>query len=93
MNGQGSVVNQQLFTRVIQFGAWSPAFTTWGNKADPNNLWQDHDFPPPYRNASQIALAHRSMTLPYRYSLAHEATATGLSPTHPMYYDCTHMIG
>ena len=87
MNGQGSVVNQQLFTRVIQFGAWSPVFTTWGNKNNPNNLWTDHDFPPPYRNASQLALAHRAMTLPYRYTLAHEATSTGLSPTRPMYYD------
>ena len=48
--------------------------------------WEDHDFPPPYRNASQIALAHRSMTLPYRYTLAHEAKRTGLSPTRPMYY-------
>jgi hypothetical protein len=76
----------QLFTRLIQFAAYSPVFTIWGNGAAPCNLWSDADFPQPYRAAAQAALAHRSMLLPYRWTLAVEARRTGLAMTRPMYY-------
>lgn len=58
----------------------------WGNKNEPCNLWSDEDFPQPYRAAAQAALAHRAMTLPYRYTLAARAHETGVSATLPMYW-------
>lgn len=87
MNGQGSVIDRQLFTRVLQFGAWSPVFTTWGNTHNPNNLWSDKDFPEPFRGAVQMALAYRAMTLPYRYTAARHAYDHGLGIVRPSYYN------
>jgi alpha-glucosidase (family GH31 glycosyl hydrolase) len=56
----------ELYARVIQMGAWSPVFTIWGNDQQPCNLWDDGDFPQPYRAAAQLVLAQRAMTIPYR---------------------------
>jgi len=84
MQDGGGVSKPELFTRVCQFGAWSPVYTNYGNGFANDNIWS---LPEPYFSAIQRALAHRAMTLPYRYTLAWEAHATGLAPIRPMYYD------
>ena len=73
----------ELFTRVTQFGAWSPVYTNYGNPSEDCNYWL---FPPKYRDGSQRATAQRAMTLPLRYTLARIAHDTGLGPMRPMYY-------
>jgi alpha-glucosidase (family GH31 glycosyl hydrolase) len=73
----------QLFARVVQFGAWSPVYTNWGNPNANDNLWA---FPPPFARAMQRALAQRAMLLPLRYTLAREAHDTAVGLLRPMYY-------
>eukprot|EP01116_Phalansterium_solitarium_P017266 TRINITY_DN4202_c0_g2_i1.p1 TRINITY_DN4202_c0_g2~~TRINITY_DN4202_c0_g2_i1.p1 ORF type:complete len:996 (-),score=260.21 TRINITY_DN4202_c0_g2_i1:117-3104(-) len=82
-NGGNPTDNTELFLRFIQFGAWSPVYTNWGNSGSDDNLWL---MPQPYQAAAQRALADRNQLLPYRYSLAKIAFDTGLGPVRPMYY-------
>jgi alpha-glucosidase (family GH31 glycosyl hydrolase) len=82
-NGGGVSDNVELFTRVLQFGAWSPTFTTWGNTGSNNDLW---DMPEPYQSAARLQMLWRTRLLPYRYSAAAAAHATGVCPIRPMYY-------
>ena len=77
----------ELFTRTMQFGAWSPVFTTWGNDRLPNNIWTDRDFPEPYREAARTQLENRAVLLPYRYTLSYIAHKSSLGMLRPMYYD------
>eukprot|EP01012_Entosiphon_sulcatum_P013951 TRINITY_DN19109_c0_g1_i1.p1 TRINITY_DN19109_c0_g1~~TRINITY_DN19109_c0_g1_i1.p1 ORF type:complete len:957 (-),score=119.59 TRINITY_DN19109_c0_g1_i1:423-3293(-) len=83
MEVQGSV-DYELFTRTMQFGAWSPVYTNYGNDGSDDNLWR---MPQPFIGATQKHLALRAQTLPYRYTLAREAFDTGLGPLRPMYYE------
>lgn len=76
--------NTELFVRTMQFGAWSPVFTNWGNGGQDDNLWL---MDPVSLNATRAVLMDRAMTLPYRYTLSKVAHDTGLSPLRPMYYD------
>ena len=41
MMNDGSVDDgeDELFTRVMQFGAFSPVFTNWGNNGSDDDLW------------------------------------------------------
>lgn len=41
MMNDGSVDDSEdeLFTRVMQFGAFSPVFTNWGNNGSDDDLW------------------------------------------------------
>lgn len=73
----------ELFTRVMQFGAFSPVYTNWGNNGSDDDLWA---FPAVYRDAVQQALACRLQLLPYRYTLSRIAHDTAVSPMRPMYY-------
>jgi alpha-glucosidase (family GH31 glycosyl hydrolase) len=85
MQNGGGVTRPQLFTRVIQFGAWSPVFTAYGNGGSNDNLWE---MPKQYQGAMQRSLAHRAALLPYSYSGAQTAHKTGLATIRPMYYEC-----
>lgn len=73
----------ELFARVMQFGAFSPIYTNWGNDGSDDNVWQ---FPAIYQSAVQRALATRLQLLPYLYTLSRVAHDTALSPLRPMYY-------
>lgn len=73
----------ELFTRVQQFGAFSPIFTNWGNNGSDDNLWL---LPPTYQNAVRSALLLRSQLLPYRYTAGYTSHATGLGTMRSMYY-------
>ena len=84
MQDGGGVTRPQLFTRLVQFGAWSPIFTCYGNGASNDNLWE---LPRHYQASMQRSLAHRAMLLPYAYSGAHGAHKTGLATIRPMFYE------
>ena len=73
----------ELFTRVMQFGAYSPIYTNWGNDGCPDDLWS---LPELYLNSTRFALVWRMQLLPYRYTLSRIAYETALSTLRPMYY-------
>lgn len=76
--------DHRLFTRVVQFGAWSPVATFWGNVyGSDDRLWL---LPEPYHGAVVRALQDRAMMMPYRYTLAAVAHATSVGMLRPMYY-------
>ncbi len=84
MRAGGAVTDEsEIFVRLMQFGAWSPVFTSWGNDGMNNNLWL---MPQPFLNATQQALAMRARTLPLRYTLARIAYESGASTARPMYF-------
>ena len=83
-NGGSASDNTELFVRVMQFGSWSPVFTSWGNYGSNNNFWE---MDAESGNATQRVLADRAQFLPYRYTLARIAYETAISPLRPMYYD------
>jgi hypothetical protein len=83
-NGGGVGDNAELFTRVNQFGAWSPIFTSWGNTGEDNDWWA---MPEPHLSAVRGALVDRQRLLPYRYTLAADAHATGRCPVRAPYFD------
>ena len=58
-------------------GAWSPIFTSWGNDGENNDWWA---MPEPFASATKAALMDRQQLLPYRYTQAAIAHATGLCP-------------
>jgi len=82
--GGGVDDNAELFTRVNQFGAWSPIFTSWGNDGENNDWWSIEE---PHLSAMRGALLDRQRLLPYRYSAAAEAHRTGRCPIRSMYRD------
>ena len=85
MMRQGPAVsdNAELFTRTNQFGAWSPIFTSWGNDGE-NNMWWS--MPEPFASAMKGSLKDRQQLLPYRYSAAAVAHATGLCSHRGMHF-------
>ena len=82
--GGGIDDNSELFARVNQFGAWSPIFTSWGNSGQ-NNLWWN--MPEPFASAVRESLRDRNQLLPYRYSAAAAAHATGVCAHRGMHFD------
>eukprot|EP00052_Salpingoeca_macrocollata_P011788 m.91084 g.91084 ORF g.91084 m.91084 type:complete len:334 (-) comp18200_c0_seq1:57-1058(-) len=83
LGGEPSTAADELFTRVMQFGAFSPVYTNWGNVDSDDNIWT---LPEPYLSATVIALTNRNRLLPYRYTLSKVAHDTGVGPIRPMYY-------
>jgi hypothetical protein len=81
-NGGGINDNSELFTRVNQFGAWSPIFTSWGNSGENNDWWLESE---PYLSATRSALLDRQRILPYRYTAAYISHRTGRCPIVSMY--------
>lgn len=76
----------ELFTRWVQWGAFSPVFRTHCTK-DPaieRRLWA---WPLPYYYAMRRAVKLRYALFPYIYTAANEAYETGISLLRPMYYD------
>lgn len=76
----------ELFTRWVQWGAFSPIFRTHATQ-DPEierRIWKypDADF-----NAMRKAIQQRYALLPYIYTYARMAYDSGISLVHPMYYE------
>jgi len=83
-NGGGVNDNSELFTRVNQWGAWSPTFTSWGNGGEDNDWWL---MPEPHLSAVRGALLDRTRLLPYRYTAAADSHRTGRCMIRSMYRD------
>jgi alpha-glucosidase (family GH31 glycosyl hydrolase) len=78
--------NPELFTRWVQWGAFSPIFRTHATK-DPEierRIWKypDADF-----KAMRKALQQRYALLPYIYTMARYAYDSSISIMRPMYYE------
>jgi alpha-glucosidase (family GH31 glycosyl hydrolase) len=79
-------VEPELYTRWIQWGAFSPILRTHTTKnpASERRVWS---FPEPYSEAMRSALLLRRALVPYIYGAARETYETGISICHPLYYD------
>jgi alpha-glucosidase (family GH31 glycosyl hydrolase) len=76
----------ELYTRWIQYGAFSPILRTHSTK-DPileRRIWT---YPDAYARAMREAVHLRYSLIPYLYTAAREAYDTGVSIMRPMYYD------
>ncbi|MCD6204707.1 MAG: DUF5110 domain-containing protein [Candidatus Marinimicrobia bacterium] len=79
----------ELYTRWVQFGAFSPILRTHCTKAGheggiERRIWA---YPLEYFYAMREAFLLRKALLPYIYTAAREAYDTGISMCHPMYYE------
>lgn len=78
--------NPELFTRWVQWGAFSPIFRTHATK-DPGierRMWM---YPTPDLNAMRKVLQQRYALVPYIYTMARFAYDSGISIIRPMYYE------
>ena len=81
----------ELFTRWVQWGAFSPIFRTHATN-DPaieRRIWK---YPEANFKAMRKAIQQRYALLPYIYTEAHEAYKTGISLVHPLYYEYPKML-
>lgn len=83
MRGKGS---PEMYTRWIQWGAFSPIFRTHAtkNKSIERRIWA---YPLPNVYAMREAILQRYALIPYIYSSARKTFETGISICHPLYYD------
>ncbi len=79
-------VSPELYTRWVQWGAFSPILRTHTTKnADAERrIWA---YPYDYFNAMRKAFLIRYELLPYIYTASREAYNTGVSVVHPLYYE------
>jgi alpha-glucosidase (family GH31 glycosyl hydrolase) len=78
--------NPELFTRWVQWGAFSPIFRTHATE-DPEierRIWK---YPDSNFKAMRKAIQMRYALFPYIYTYARFAYDTGVSLVHPMYYE------
>jgi alpha-glucosidase (family GH31 glycosyl hydrolase) len=85
------ITDPELYTRWIQWGAFSPIFRTHGvsvdipfNKNMERRMWM---FPKTYFETMKKAVKQRYALLPYIYTHAHLAHESGISLIRPMYYE------
>ena len=76
----------ELYTRWIQWGAFSPILRTHTTK-DPNSERRIWAYPPKYADAMRDAYLLRESLIPYIYTAARNAYDSGISLCHPLYYD------
>ncbi len=78
-------VAPELYTRWVQFGAFSPICRTHATRdaAAERRIWA---YPLRHFRAMHEALRLRASLVPYLYTAAREAYETGVSPLRPMYY-------
>jgi alpha-glucosidase (family GH31 glycosyl hydrolase) len=83
---QPGPVAPELYTRWIQFGAFSPVLRTHCTK-NPEAERRIWTYPPGYAAAMREAFLLRHSLIPYIYTGARVAYDTGVSLCRPMYYD------
>ncbi|PYQ35756.1 MAG: alpha-glucosidase [Acidobacteria bacterium] len=76
----------ELYTRWIQWGAFSPILRTHTTK-DPWSERRIWAYPAKYATAMRDAYLLRESLIPYIYTAARAAYDTGISMCHPLYYD------
>ena len=76
----------ELFTRWVQWGAFSPIFRTHATKDGEieRRIWK---YPEANFNAMRKALQQRYALLPYIYTMSRYAYDSGISIIRPMYYE------
>jgi alpha-glucosidase len=79
-------VDPEMYTRWVQFGAFSPILRTHSTK-NPEAERRIWAFPPKYYDVMRAAVLLRYAMIPYIYTTAREAYDTGISVMRPMYYD------
>jgi len=79
-------VEPELFTRWVQFGAFSPILRTHTTKnpAGERRIWA---YPEPYSSVLRSAFQLRAALVPYLYTEARRTYDTGVAFLRPLYYD------
>jgi alpha-glucosidase (family GH31 glycosyl hydrolase) len=80
------VVVPELYTRWIQFGAYSPILRTHTTK-NPDSERRIWAYPEPYSDVMRDTLQLREAMQPYLYTEARRTYDTGVAFLHPLYYD------
>ena len=81
----GSVA-PELYTRWVQFGAFSPILRTHTTK-NPDSERRIWAYPEPYSSILRSAFQLRMAMQPYIYTEARRTYDTGVAFLHPLYYD------
>ena len=79
-------VDPELYTRWVQFGAFSPILRTHTTK-NPDAERRIWAYPEPYASVLRTALQLREAMEPYLYTEARRTYDTGLAFLRPLYYD------
>jgi Glycosyl hydrolases family 31/Domain of unknown function (DUF5110) len=79
-------VDPELFTRWVQFGAFSPILRTHTTK-NPDSERRIWAYPEPYSAVLRSAFQLRYAMQPYLYTEARRTYDTGVAFLHPLYYD------
>lgn len=79
-------VDPELFTRWVQFGAFSPILRTHTTK-NPDSERRIWAYPEPYSSILRSAFQLRYALMPYIYTEARGTYDTGVAFFHPLYYD------
>ncbi|WP_229741271.1 glycoside hydrolase family 31 protein [Silvibacterium dinghuense] len=79
-------VEPELFTRWVQFGAFSPILRTHTTK-NPDSERRIWAYPATYADVMRNAFQMRYALQPYIYTEARRTYDTGLAFVHPLYYD------
>jgi alpha-D-xyloside xylohydrolase len=74
MNGGKDPAYQEFYTRMFQFGAFSPIFRSHGSET-PREIWEFGEYTPVLKNFDNL----RYRLLPYIYSLGWQVTHDGYS--------------
>ena len=79
-------VDPELYTRWVQFGAFSPILRTHTTK-NPESERRPWAYPEPYSAALRSAFQLRYALQPYLYTEGHRTYENGVAFVHPLYYD------
>ncbi|MFZ0662991.1 MAG: TIM-barrel domain-containing protein [Acidobacteriaceae bacterium] len=79
-------VDPELFTRWVQFGAFSPILRTHTTK-NPESERRIWAYPEPYSSILRTTYQLRMAMQPYIYTEARRTYDTGVAFLHPLYYD------
>jgi alpha-glucosidase len=80
------VVDPELYTRWVQFGAFSPILRTHTTK-NPDAERRVWAYPEPYSSILRSTFQLRYALQPYLYTEARRTYDTGIAFLHPLYYD------
>jgi len=83
---QPGVVSPELYTRWVQFGAFSPILRTHTTK-NPDAERRIWAYPPDFARAMREAFLLRYALVPYLYTEARRTYDTGVAFLRPLYYD------
>ena len=79
-------VDPELYTRWVQFGAFSPILRTHTTK-NPDSERRIWAYPEPYASVMRSAFQLREAMQPYLYTEARRTYDTGVAFLRPLYYD------